>query len=81
MNLKRVLVTGASGYVGAALIDKLLKDKDVEFIVGIDKENPDELLQELIKNNTNKLIFLKRNLGDRSWQDEVAKHHVSAAPT
>jgi nucleoside-diphosphate-sugar epimerase len=78
MNLKRVLVTGASGYVGAALIDKLLKDKDVEFIVGIDKENPDELLQELIKNNTNKLIFLKRNLGDRSWQDEVAKHHVNA---
>lgn len=68
---KNILLTGASGYVGAMLADQLLRDKNVEYIIAIDKEKPDELLSEVIEKNPGKIFFIQENLGNKSWIKEV----------
>ncbi len=72
---KNVLVTGCSGYVGAMIVDQLLRDENVAMIVGIDKEALDDLLtrdenKDLMQD---KFIFIKKNLSDKSWMGEAKK--------
>lgn len=41
--MKRVAVTGATGYVGKILIDRLLRSRDIEYILAIDISRPSTL--------------------------------------
>ncbi len=68
---KNILLTGASGYVGAMLADQLLKQEDVEFVIGIDKEKPDELLLEVLSNHKHKIFFIHKNLNDKSFVKDI----------
>ncbi len=64
-----ILITGAAGYVGAALIQKLAKREDVERIVALDKEPLPELIA-----GEKKLIYIQKNTAD-AWEEEAAKYH------
>ena len=70
---KNIIITGANGYIGAMLIDQFLKRDDIGIIIGIDKDNYDELLNQLLNKteNKNRLFFINKNLADISWQDDV----------
>lgn len=67
-----VLITGAAGYVGSMLVQRLAARSDVARIIGIDKEP----LPELIKDEQ-KLVYLETNTADSGWEEEVRVH----APT
>ena len=64
-----LFITGAAGYIGAMLADQFSKRQDVSSIVALDKEEMPELL---LKNS--KVVYLKKNLGEDSWENEVAAH-------
>lgn len=70
---KNVLVTGCSGYVGAMLVDQLIHNEEIGVIVGIDKENLEELVmdEKNTKLREEKLIFINKNLSDKSWMGEA----------
>ena len=70
---KNIIITGANGYVGAMLIDQFLKRDDIGVVIGIDKDNYDELLNQLLNKteNKNKLFFINKNLADSSWESDV----------
>ncbi|MDI9354980.1 MAG: hypothetical protein QM532_02015 [Cyanobium sp. MAG06] len=67
-NKRNILITGANGYIGAMIIDQFLKRDDVGYIIGIDKDNYDELLNQLLTKNENKnrLFFINKNLIDNT---------------
>jgi nucleoside-diphosphate-sugar epimerase len=75
---KNVLITGCSGYVGAMLVDQLLKNNEVGVVVGIDKMALEELVMDEsnLKLREEKLVFINKNLGDKSWMGE-AIHKLS----
>lgn len=58
----RVLITGASGYVGAMLVREFAQRDDVEAIFGIDKEP----ISDLYASNE-KVTFVQANISDESW--------------
>ncbi len=58
----KILVTGASGYVGAMLVFELAKREDVEMVFGLDVLPRPEFLDGL-----KKLSWLKTNTKDLSW--------------
>ena len=62
----KILITGASGYVGAMLLDVFALRDDVETIIGVDKEPLPDFLKE--NPNENKIIFIQENLSDDAWQ-------------
>ncbi|MBU6321419.1 MAG: NAD-dependent epimerase/dehydratase family protein [Patescibacteria group bacterium] len=64
-----ILVTGASGYVGAMLVRRFAARPDVERVIGIDREPCPELLRDL-KNYTH----LTTNTAD-DWEEKVREHH------
>jgi nucleoside-diphosphate-sugar epimerase len=64
-----LLITGSSGYVGAMLVDQFSKRDDVEKIIGIDNNLP----EDFIKDNE-KLVFIQHDLGDDGWEEEVEKY-------
>lgn len=70
---KNVLITGCSGYVGAMLVDQLMHNEEIGIIVGIDKENLEELVmdEKNTKLREEKLIFINKNLSDKSWMGEA----------
>jgi nucleoside-diphosphate-sugar epimerase len=72
---KNVLVTGCSGYVGSMIVDQLLHNEEVGMIVGIDKEDLDDLYKQddNIKLLEDKFIFIKKNLSDKSWMGIASK--------
>lgn len=69
-NKHTVFITGASGYVGAMLIDQFSKRDDIEKIIGLDKEPISDLIKD-VKN----LIYIQTNLSDSSWEDKVSVHN------
>jgi UDP-glucose 4-epimerase len=64
-----VFITGASGYVGAMLVNELSKRPDVERIIGLDKDPA----PELIKDNP-KLVFIQANTSDAGWEEKVREY-------
>ncbi len=62
-----IFITGASGYVGAMLVDIFSARADVGRIIALDKAP----LPDFIKNNL-KVTFILANTIDKSWQEKVA---------
>lgn len=67
-NKKKILITGSSGYVGTMLVDQFCDREDVEMVLGIDKEDKPEIIE-----NKNKFKFIKTDLSDFDWQAEAEK--------
>ena len=73
-NMKKILVTGSAGFIGAFLVKRLLETTD-DLIVGLDNLNPyyDVSLKEerlrLTKND--RYIFIKGDLVDRELIDKL----------
>lgn len=62
-----IFITGAAGYVGFALIEKLVAREDIARIIALDKEAaPDELRHP-------KVTYIQANTND-DWQAEVANY-------
>lgn len=70
--MQTIVITGASGYVGAMLVRAFASRDDVHKVIGIDKVP----VPDLIKNEP-KLHFIHANLSDGLWQADVRQH----APT
>ena len=79
---KKVLITGAAGFVGANLITELVKTVEEIKIVGIDnmndyydvsiKEYRLELIEKLVNNTENiEWQFIKGNIADRALIDKL----------
>jgi len=68
--VKRVAVTGISGYLGTQILKLLDKDKDVETVVGIDIRPPNY--------STGKLKFISRDVRE-PMIDVFAKNNVDSA--
>jgi nucleoside-diphosphate-sugar epimerase len=66
-----ILVTGASGYIGAMVVKQLASHDSVETVIALDKDPMPELLQDV-----EKVTFLQINTADK-WQGLVA----SLSPT
>jgi len=65
-NFMKILVTGAGGYIGGMLVEKLLKTYPDVFIIGID------LLPEPEKWKDEKRVFwIKGDLAKNFWQEKV----------
>src|SRR5512133_1370600 len=65
--MHKILITGASGYVGAMLVREFLTRDDVEAILAIDKEAKSELYEV-----GPRLKYIKTNLADgAAWMDEA----------
>lgn len=81
---KTVLVTGSPGFIGANLVLRLLKDKDLMnsgVIISLDnmndyydpklKEHRLSLIEDAAKGSTVKHVFVKANLADKTAVDKV----------
>jgi len=62
-----IFITGAAGYVGSMLADRFSKMKNVQTIIGLDKE----LIPDLLKENK-KIVWITANTSDKKWQDLVS---------
>lgn len=80
--MKRILVTGAAGFIGSQLVTRLFKEVNDATIVGLDSVNDyydvrikEYRLQQLNKLATeatsNKWIFIKGNLADKALIDSL----------
>lgn len=69
MDRHTVLITGAAGYVGAMLVDRLAKRDDVAQVLGIDKDRIPDLIRK-----EPKLKYFNTNTAD-DWEKEVREHH------
>lgn len=72
MNAKRILITGASGFIGSFLIEKAL-EKDYETWAGIRKNSSREYLQD------SRIQFIDLNFGNKQTlasqiRDFISKH-------
>ncbi len=63
----KILLTGASGYLGSQLIASWLEDERVEKIFALDLKDP----QFLFEKNHPKIKFLKGNLADLNLEKEI----------
>ena len=80
--MKRILVTGAAGFIGSQLVTRLFKEVNDATIVGLDSVNDyydvrikEYRLQQLDKlakeSASNKWIFIKGNLADKALIDSL----------
>lgn len=78
MNIKKVLITGAAGFIGSFLAQKLLSERFE--VVGIDNMNDyyDPMLKEArlaqIKDKS-RFTFIKIDLADRWAMSQLFEHH------
>lgn len=75
-NRKKILVTGAAGFIGAALCEKLLKDYPDAYITGVDNLNDyydvslkEYRLKSLYKKE--KFTFIKGDISDKTFIDKL----------
>lgn len=83
--MKRILVTGAAGFIGANLVMRLLDERSDATIVGLDSMNDyyDPRLKEFrlkeierrATKSTNSWIFTKGNIADKTLVDELFTTH------
>ncbi len=72
-SFQTLLITGASGYVGAMLVDQFSRRPDVKEIICIDKEKMPQLLE-----GNKKVVWVSANTVDDSWQEKAAQHSPTA---
>lgn len=65
-----VFITGASGYVGAMLVDTYIKRPDVDRVIALDMETIPDFLKE--SPFFSKITFIRANTSDDTWQEEVS---------
>lgn len=72
-----VFITGGSGYVGAMLCDQFLKRDDVAKVITLDKEDPKDIMIDLLANESykDKIVFIKHNMSDSGWEEQVASYN------
>lgn len=73
---KTILVTGAAGFIGANLVNKILKDFNVKKVIGLDNINDyyDVKIKEYRLENIGKYTkfeFIKGNLADKELIKEI----------
>ena len=68
--MRRVAITGSSGYIGGQLVRRLSSDPAVEAIIGIDARPPE--------NQPSKLRFYLRDVA-KPWNDLLTEEGVDAA--
>lgn len=66
---KKILITGAEGYLMGQLIEKLLKDDDIKQIIGID------IKPESQYENDEKYVYIKASITDPSLWEKLCKYH------
>jgi len=64
----KILITGAAGYIGSMLVNKILKEEKDSFIIGIDL-----LSKKREWENERNLFWIKGDLALNNWQEEVLK--------
>lgn len=83
LNEKTILVTGAVGFIGAALCTRLLRDYPASNIVGLDNMNDyyevelkEERLRKLKEADVNgKFTFVRGSIADKGLVDELFSTH------
>ncbi len=69
MEKHTIFITGGAGYVGEMLCDQFSKRDDVGTIVALDKEPQSDFSKGI-----DKVVYIKQNMADDGWQEEVAKY-------
>ena len=79
--MKKILITGATGFIGANLVMKLLKTDKTSHIIGIDNMNDyyDVSIKEYrldeIKNCNKSFTFIKGSIADKTLINEIFKKY------
>lgn len=60
-----IFITGAAGYVGTMLVQRIVLREDVERVIGLDKEPMPDILR-----GVEKFVYIEKNTND-DWRDEV----------
>ncbi len=80
LNNKTILVTGAAGFIGANLINEILKKFNIKTVIGLDNVNDyyDVKIKEYRLENIKKyekFEFIKGNLADKEIIDNIFKKY------
>ena len=80
LNNKTILVTGAAGFIGANLINEILKEFNIKTVIGLDNVNDyyDVKIKEHRLENIKKyekFEFIKGNLADKEIIDNIFKKY------
>lgn len=80
--MKKVLITGAAGFIGANLVMELLKSNEDTYIIGIDNMNDyydvsikEYRLSEINKCADNNWKFIKGSIADKKLIDEIFEEY------
>ena len=84
--MQRILITGAAGFIGANLVERLLSTENDIFVVGLDSLNDyyDPAIKEYrlsrlasvaIKYPQNQWLFVRGNIADRALVDNLFAQH------
>ena len=65
----RIILTGASGYLGSQLMDLWLRDERIEEIIAIDLKDP----KFLFERDNPKVRFIQKNIADIDFEKEIAE--------
>ncbi|MEK7137919.1 MAG: NAD-dependent epimerase/dehydratase family protein, partial [Patescibacteria group bacterium] len=63
----RIILTGASGYLGSQLIDLWLKDSRIQEVIAIDLKDP----RFLFHKDSPKVRFIQKNIADIDFEREI----------
>lgn len=83
LNNKTILVTGTAGFIGAALVTRLLRDYPTSNVIGLDNLNDyyevelkEERLRKLDEADMNgKYTFIRGSIADKFLVDELFSTH------
>lgn len=65
----RIILTGASGYLGSQLMDLWLKDERINEVIAIDLKEPKFLFQK----DSPKVRFIQKNIADIDFEKEISE--------